>query len=268
MPLGLVTTLSAGSVAALLLTFCNLNIQLQFITFLWAKGCSPSQALDVYDLREKYNHWKFLDIVINFIIMLVVFACSSTVYSGLFWGTCFVELIALAALPIRAVTSKVAIHNNPNLLDFNGKYKNTHEEYKKLLLLLDERKLNSYRKSASNLWAELLLLNKRRQEAYESKKNLETIKADVQKLITTYNIEDDVENRLKSQARLNKIIEQEADIDDFVKKVEERIRLSETVFMDIRTNIAVGQLKNVLVDLDSYTVKVKGLEYTVRQLEK
>lgn len=253
---------SIDFILALVLVYTNLYFQLKLITFLWAKGCSPYQALDIYDLRGKYNKWIWFDLILNSILM---YSLSDW---GILLGVIAIEAVACVSGPIRVVSSKLAIHNNPNLLDFNGKFKNTRVEYEKLVNLLDEKNLVTYKKSAAKLWSELLLLNKRRKEAYENKNKSEQIRADVQKLITTYTIEGDTDKRLKAQARLNKLLKQEADIDDFTRQVEERIRMSETVFMDIRTNLATGQLGNVLVDLDGYTVKIKSLELTVDQLER
>ena len=134
-------------------------------------------------------------------------------------------------------------------------------------MLLDEKRLGTYTKSASRLWSELLLLNKRRNEAYDSKRKLEDIKSDVQKLITAYSIDEDVDKRLKAQARLNNIIKQQGNLDEFIKHVEEQITRSENVFMDIRTKLAVGQVDSILPDLSTYTNQVKSLECTVEALD-
>ena len=259
---------------AIVFTIINLQIQARLIAFLWAKGCSWAQMLDIYDLRGQYSKWLTFDFILNTVIIYgaTYLFGGPAAFSLLSWGTFIgvgtIEGVAIVSGFVRTISSKVAIQNNPNLLDFNGKYKNTCEEYKKLVQLLDGKKLQAYRNSASRLWSELLLLNQRRNEAYKNKKQLEVVMADVQKLINQYSIENDVEKRLKAQARLNQIIKQEADIDDFTQKVEEQIKRSETIFMDIRTNLAIGHMENILPDLTEYTTKVKALEYTVNQLEK
>lgn len=267
-------TMSAEMLLVFVFTILNINLQLRLIAFLWAKGCKWDQMLDIYDLRGKYQKWLTFDLILNAVAIYgaTYLFGSPAAFSLLSWGTVIgvgtVEGLAVVSGAVRAISSKIAIQNNPNLLDFNGKYRSTCEEYKKLVLLLDGKNLRAYRNSASRLWSELLLLNQRRNEAYKNKKQLEIVMRDVQKLINQYSMENDVEKRLKAQARLNKIIQQEADIDDFTKKVEEQIKRSETIFMDIRTNLAIGQMDNILPDLTEYTSKVKALEYTVNQLEK
>lgn len=269
--LNAVLVMSTDMLVAFIFLIINTQITWRTIAFLWAKGCSWSQALDVYDLGDKHRKWLRFDMVFNCLVMLVssyLFG-NGHIYTpfSLLLGTAAIEAMALIALPIRCISAKVAIQNNPNLLDFNGKYKSTHDEYRKLIMLLDEKNLVAYKNSASRLWSELLLLNQRRKKAYESKKELDVVLADVQRLINKYTIEGDNEKRLKAQARLNTIIKQQADIDDFTRNVEDQIRNSETVFMDIRTNISVGQEANVLPDLTGYANKIKALEYTVDQLE-
>lgn len=266
--------MSAELFVAIVFTLINIQIQMRLIAFLWAKGCNWHQMLDIYDLRGQYKKWLTFDFIANAVIIYgatYLFGSPvgfSLLSFGMFVGVCSIEGLAVGSGFVRTITSKVAIQNNPNLLDFNGKYRNTCEEYKKLVQLLDGKNLRAYRNSASRLWNELLLLNQRRNEAYKNKKQLEIVMIDVQKLINQYSMENDVEKRLKAQARLNQIIKQEADIDDFTQKVEEQIKRSETIFMDIRTNLAIGHMENILPDLTEYTTKVKALEYTVNQLEK
>ncbi len=266
----MIGTLSVEMFVAIVFAIINLQIQIRFMTWWWARGCTWNQFLSIYDLGDKYKKWMIADIIINSFLMI-----SSTVFlntlgwsfSPVLLGLFGIEALATGCLPFRFVGAKFAVRNNPNLLDFNGKYRGTHDEYKKLVMVLEENKLGAYKKSASRLWSELLLLNKRRNEAYNSKKKLEEIKNDVQKLINAYSLENDVDKRLKAQARLNNIIKQQADIDEFTKNVEEQIMRSENVFMDIRTKIAVGQRDSVLPDLSNYTNQVKSLEYTVEALD-
>lgn len=268
-----VLTISGGLFIAIVFALINLQIQVRLMSGLWARGCSLKQFLDIYNLGEKYNKWMTVDMVANAsIVLLTSFIISSASWlsflNPLWVGFIGVELLAVINTPIRFIGAKFAVRTNPNLLDFNGKYKGTHTEYKKLILLLDENRLNTYKNSASRLWNELLLLNKRRKEAYVSKQKLEDIKNDVQKLITAYSLENDVEKRLKAQARFNKIIKQQAEIDDFISHVEDQIMKSENVFMDIRTKLAVGQKSDsILPDLSTYTNQVKSLELTVDAMD-
>ena len=258
-----VATMTAELFVAIVFAVINLQIQIRFMAWWWARGCTWRQFLDVYDLGDKHKKWMTIDIITNSAIMFLTAALGWTLSPTIALGLFGVEAISLVCLPLRFAGAKRAVRHNPNLLDFNGKYKGTHEEYKKLLMTLEEKNLGSYKKSASKLWSELLLLNKRRNDAYENKKKLEAIKADVQKLINAYSMENDVDKRLKAQARLNKIIKQQADIDEFTKNVEEQIMRSENAFMDMRTKIAVGQNESVFADLSKYTNQVKSLEITV-----
>lgn len=268
------TTVATELFVVIAFALLNLQIQIRLIVGIWARGCTWKQALDIYDLGKKYKNWLFFDIAANFVILFVSAALMGSLNGLLGLSMSYIvlslfgiEAFAFVCFPIRLFATKIAMQNNPNLLDFNGKYRGTCEEYKKLLLLLDEKNLKAYKSSASTLWAELLLLNKRRKEAYARKAELGEIKADVQKLITDYTVENNVEKRLKAQERLNQILKQEADIDEFTLQVEEQIQRSENIFMDMRTKLAVGQLDNVLPDLTSYTSKVKALEYTVEKLD-
>ena len=248
----------------------KLQIQMRIIASMWGKGCSWQQFLDIYDLNGKYRNWLTFDLIANTLIMLgATFFMSSLGFSMplIPLGIIGIECVSLVAFPVRFIGAKVAMQNNPNLLDFNGKYKDTCNEYKKLVMILDERRLGAYKKSASKLWSELLLLNKRRKEAYAAKEKLEATKEDVQKLISAYSLENDVDKRLKAQARLNHIIKKQADIDEYTANVEEQIIRSENVFMDIRTKLEVGQSDNILPDLSNYTNQVKSLEYTVDVLD-
>ena len=258
-----VATMTAELFIAIVFAVINLQIQIRFMAWWWARGCTWRQFLDIYDLGDKHKKWMTIDVITNLSIMFLTAAIGWTVGPTIALGLLGVEAISLACLPFRFVGAKYAVRHNPNLLDFNGKYKGTHEEYRKLLMILDEKNLGSYKKSASRLWSELLLLNKRRNEAYDNKKRLEATRNDVQRLITAYSMENDVDKRLKAQARLNKIIKQQADIDEFTKNVEEQIIRSENAFMDIRTKIEVGQNETVFADLSKYTNQVKSLEITV-----
>lgn len=268
--MGSVATLSVELFVAIVFALINLQIQIRFMTWWWARGCNWRQFLDIYDLGAKYRNWMMIDIITNSVIMITTALLLNTLgwsLSPIALGIFGVEALGAIYLPFRFVGAKYAVKNNPNLLDFNGKYKDTQIEYKKLVMLLDEKKLGTYTKSASRLWSELLLLNKRRNEAYDSKRKLEDIKSDVQKLITAYSIDEDVDKRLKAQARLNNIIKQQANLDEFIKHVEEQITRSENVFMDIRTKLAVGQVDSILPDLSTYTNQVKSLECTVEALD-
>ena len=267
---GLVATMSVELLVVILFAIINLQLQIRFIAAIWGKGCNWSQLLDVYDLGDKYRKWMAFDLIANSLLMI----CATAFISSLGWpfspisvGLFGIEALALICFPVRFVGAKIAMQNNPNLLDFNGKYKNTCDEYKKLIILLDEKKLRVYKKSASRLWSELLLLNKRRNEANQAKEKLEAVKEDVQKLITAYSMDKDDDKRLKAQARLNQIIKQQADIDEFTEQVKDQIVKSENVFMDIRTKLIVGQNDNILPDLSNYTNQVKSLEYTVDALD-
>lgn len=267
---GLVATLSVELLVVILFAIINLQLQIRFIAAIWGKGCNWSQLLDVYDLGDKYRKWMAFDLIANSLLMI----CATAFITSLGWpfspisvGLFGIEALALICFPVRFVGAKIAMQNNPNLLDFNGKYKNTCDEYKKLIILLDEKKLRVYKKSASRLWSELLLLNKRRNEANQAKEKLEAVKEDVQKLITAYSMDKDDDKRLKAQARLNQIIKQQADIDEFTEQVKDQIVKSENVFMDIRTKLIVGQNDNILPDLSNYTNQVKSLEYTVDALD-
>ena len=265
-----VLTISAELLVVIVMAIINLQIQMRLIAAIWGKGCNWSQFLDVYDLTGKYRTWMTFDLIANTLIMVgASFFMSSLGMSMplIPLGILGIEGLALMSFPYRFVGAKFAMQNNPNLLDFNGKYKNTCDEYKKLVLVLDEKKLGAYKKSASKLWSELLLLNKRRKEAYLERERLESVKDDVQKLITAYSLDKDNEKRLKAQARLNKIIKQQSDIDDFTENVEKQISRSENIFMDIRTKLIVGQNDNILPDLSNYTNQVKSLEYTVDALD-
>ena len=267
---GLVVTMSVELLVVILFAIINLQLQIRFIAAIWGKGCNWSQLLDVYDLGDKYRKWMTFDLIANALLMICATAFISTLgwsFSPISVGLFGIEVLSLICFPVRFVGAKIAMQNNPNLLDFNGKYKNTCDEYKKLILLLDDKKLRVYKKSASRLWSELLLLNKRRKEAYLAKEKLEQVKDDVQKLITAYSMDKDDEKRLKAQARLNQIIKQQADIDEFTNHVEDQIIKSENVFMDIRTKLIVGQNDNILPDLSNYTNQVKSLEYTVDALD-
>lgn len=266
-----VLTLSGEVLVAVIFALINLQIQIRLMAWWWARGCTWQQFLDIYALGEKSNKWMIADIVANSALMIIAGVFFTwlgwTLTNTMIMGALGIECLALACIPFRFVGAKIAVRNNPNLLDFNGKYKGTHNEYKKLVMLLDEKKLGTYTRSASRLWSELLLLNKRRNEAYAANDRLEEIKNDVQKLITAYSVDDDVDKRLKAQARLNKIIKQQADIEEFTKQVEDQILKSENVFMDIRTKLAVGQIDNILPDLSSYTNQVKSLEITVEAMD-
>ena len=267
---GLVATMSVELLVVILFAIINLQLQIRFIAAIWGKGCNWSQLLDVYDLGDKYRKWMTFDLIANVLLMICATAFMSSfglIASPIYLGLIGIEALALINFPIRFIGAKIAMQNNPNLLDFNGKYKSTCDEYKKLILLLDEKKLGVYKKSASRLWSELLLLNKRRKEAYLTKEKLETVKDDVQKLITAYSMDNDNDKRLKAQARLNQIIKHQADIDDFTNHVEDQIVKSENVFMDIRTKLIVGQNDSILPDLSNYTNQVKSLEYTVDALD-
>ena len=268
--MGSIGTISAELFIIIVFALVNLQIQMRIIASIWGKGCSWQQFLDIYDLSGQYRKWMLFDIISNAIIMLGATFAFSSLGLTIPWisaGIIAIEGMSLMAFPIRFIGAKVAMQNNPNLLDFNGKYKDTCDEYKKLIMVLDEKGLKSYKKSASKLWSELLLLNKRRKEAYLYKEKLEFVKDDVQKLITAYSMDKDDEKRLKAQARLNQIIKQQADIDEFTNHVEEQIKKSENVFMDIRTKLIVGQSDNILPDLSNYTNQVKSLEYTVDALD-
>ena len=182
--MGSVAILSTEVFVAIIFAIINLRIQINFMAKWWAKGCSGSQFLDIYDLREKYNKWMITDIIVDSLLMLGI--CSVGFLGGWFpyvLGIVGIEAIAAVCMPFRFVGAKYAVNHNPNLLDFNGKYKATHQEYMKLTMLLDEKKLKTYTNSASRLWTELLLLNKRRKEAYAAYDRLEEIKSDVLKLI-------------------------------------------------------------------------------------
>ena len=265
-----IETMSVELFVIIVFALMNLQIQIRFIAAMWARGCNWKQFLDIYDLNGKYRNWMIFDLVANTLLMIgsTLFITSlGFTSSPVSLGLLGIETLSLVCFPIRFFGARIAMKNNPNLLDFNGKYKDTCDEYKKLILLLDEKKLGAYKKSASRLWSELLLLNKRRKEAYLTKEKLETVKDDVQKLITAYSMDNGNEKRLKAQARLNQIIKQQADIDDFTNHVEEQISKSENVFMDIRTKLIVGQSDNILPDLSNYTNQVKSLEYTVDALD-
>ena len=221
-------------------------------------------------MTGKYRNWMTFDLIANTLIMIgATFFMNSIGFTAplIPFGILGIEGLSLLAFPFRFVGAKVAMENNPNLLDFNGKYKDTCNEYKKLIMILDEMHLSAYKKSALKLWSELLLLNKRRNEAYSTKQRLEKVKDDVQKLITAYSMDKNDEKRLKAQARLNHIIKKQADIDEFTSHIEEEIIRSENVFMDIRTKLEVGQSDNILPDLSNYTNQVKSLEYTVDVLD-
>ena len=262
--------ISSELLIVIIFAIVNLQIQMRLIAAIWGKGCNWSQFLDVYDLTGKYRKWMTFDLVANTLIMLgATFFMSSIGMSMplLPLGVLGIEGLALISFPFRFIGAKVAMQNNPNLLDFNGKYKDTCNEYKKLIMILDERHLSAYKKSALKLWSELLLLNKRRNEAYTTKEKLEKVKDDVQKLITAYSMEKNDEKRLKAQARLNHIIKKQADIDEFTNHIEQEIIRSENVFMDIRTKLEVGQSDDILPDLSNYTNQVKSLEYTVDVLD-
>ncbi len=269
--MGALATLSIEVLVALVFALINLQLQIRCMAGWWAKGCSWSQFLDINDLRGKYKNWMTIDMIANTLLMYLtgaaIVALGWTIFNPYIVGILAIECLALVCTPFRFLGAKYAVRNNPNLLDFNGKFKGTYNEYKKLSVLLEEKKLTIYTKSCNSLWSELLLLNKRRKEAYTSKARLDEIKEDVQKLITAYSIEQDQEKTLRAQARLNKIIKQQEDLEAFIKQVEEQIEKSENVFMDIRTKLAVGQMDNVLPDLSSYTSQVKSLEITVEVMD-
>ncbi|MBR4569196.1 MAG: hypothetical protein IKO19_00810 [Candidatus Riflebacteria bacterium] len=268
--MGTIETISAELLVVIVFAIINLQIQMRLIAVFWGRGCSWSQFLDIYDMTGKYRNWMTFDLIANTLIMIgATFFMSSIGFTAplIPLGVLGIEGLSLLAFPFRFVGAKFAMENNPNLLDFNGKYKDTCNEYKKLIMILDERHLSAYKKSALKLWSELLLLNKRRNEAYNTKQRLEKVKDDVQKLITAYAMDKNDEKRLKAQARLNHIIKKQADIDEFTSHIEEEIIRSENVFMDIRTKLEVGQSDNILPDLSNYTNQVKSLEYTVDVLD-
>ena len=257
--------LSTESLFALVMAIINIRIIFKLIALVWGKGCTIQQVIDIYDLGGKYSSWLRLDCVLN---LVFCFLASHFLGGQWGWGAIPIEMFAAIALPIRFMAAKVSIMNNPNLLDFNGKYKGTFNEYKSLLQFLDENKLNSYKGYVSNLWRELLLLNKRRKNAYDQKKKLLLLKEDVSKLIADYTLNKDEEKLKNAQTRLANIVSQESALNDFSQSVEEQLKSSETVFIDIRTKLQVGQgCSDILPDIDNYTNKVKALEFTVKEVE-
>ena len=129
---GLVATMSVELLVVILFAIINLQLQIRFIAAIWGKGCNWSQLLDVYDLGDKYRKWMAFDLIANSLLMI----CATAFISSLGWsfspisvGLFGIEALALICFPVRFVGAKIAMQNNPNLLDFNGKYKNTCDEF-------------------------------------------------------------------------------------------------------------------------------------------
>jgi predicted nucleic acid-binding Zn-ribbon protein len=120
---------------------------------------------------------------------------------------------------------------------------------------------------AKNLWKELTELNKRRHNAIKRIKELKVLEADVFKLLNAYNADSKTEKRDRSNERLNKIHKEVLKIEDFIQAVESQIISAENLFMDIRTNISVGEPEKITTDISSLTGKIKSLEYTVDAIE-
>jgi predicted nucleic acid-binding Zn-ribbon protein len=137
----------------------------------------------------------------------------------------------------------------------------------KLRTLLEQTNKKSYTEMAKNLWKELTELNKRRHNAIKRIKELKVLEADVFKLLNAYNADSKTEKRDRSNERLNKIHKEVLKIEDFIQAVESQIISAENLFMDIRTNISVGEPEKITTDISSLTGKIKSLEYTVDAIE-
>ena len=136
-------TMSVELFVAIVFALINLQIQIRLMSWWWAKGCTWQQFLDIYDLGSKHKNWMLVDMITNSVIMvtssLILYSLgwvTSPVWLGIIGVSC-VEGLAIAHLPFRFAGARYAVRNNPNLLDFNGKYKGTHNEYKKLVMLLE-----------------------------------------------------------------------------------------------------------------------------------
>ena len=58
-------TLSVEMFVAIVFAIINLQIQIRFMAWWWARGCTWNQFLSIYDLGDKYKKWMIADIIIN-----------------------------------------------------------------------------------------------------------------------------------------------------------------------------------------------------------
>ena len=111
-----VATVTAELFVAIVFAVINLQIQIRFMAWWWARGCTWRQFLDVYDLGDKHKKWMTIDIITNSAIMFLAAAIGWTLSPTIALGIFGVEVISLVCLPLRFAGAKRAVRHNPNLL--------------------------------------------------------------------------------------------------------------------------------------------------------
>lgn len=247
-----------------ILAYINIGLQKKLALRKLSQGNPHKIAIEVFDLSSLINNSVFLCSLI-YILINHLFLFKG-MFLMLIWGitTTFFTILTVPVFNISVFRHTRSI---PHLEDYSNKFKSTCSEYMKLRTLLEQTNKKSYTEMAKNLWKELTELNKRRHNAIKRIKELKVLEADVFKLLNAYNADSKTEKRDRSNERLNKIHKEVLKIEDFIQAVESQIISAENLFMDIRTNISVGEPEKITTDISSLTGKIKSLEYTVDAIE-
>lgn len=248
-----------------IIAFLNIKLQGKFLLRKLTMGNTDEDAIDAFGLMPV--------IIKTTVVYTIIFSAL-----GYFLLAAPIPLKLLISLSIPAFSLfstfllrtaiKTFLLENPWYNDFSNYYKSTCVEYMKLRALLRRSNKKSYSKMTQNLWNEITDLNRRKHAALERVRDLQALKTDVIKLLDTYSYEGNDDKKERAQRRLRRIEEEIAQTDAFAAEVNDNMKKAETIFLDVRSNIALGDSERITTDISELTNKVKALEYTVNALEE
>jgi hypothetical protein len=249
----------------IIMAYLNIGLQKKIVLRKLSQGNPQKIAVEVFDLSSLINNSIFFSSIVYMLInYLFLFKGGLLMFIWVIASACFTML----TVPVFSISVFRHTRTIPHLEDCTNKFKSTCSEYMKLRTLLEQTNKKSYTEMAKNLWMELTELNKRRHNAIKRIKELKVLEADVLKLLSAYTVNSNTEKSDRSNERLNKIHKEVAKIEDFIEEVENQIISAENLFMDIRTNISVGEPEKITTDLSTLTGKIKSLEYTIDAVEE